>query len=323
MESPKRNLTIDLLKVVLSFFVIALHALPSSGKTGLESYLFYEIQNIARISVPIFFLFSGYFLRKNIYNKSLLVKYGKRILILFIVWQLIYYPLLLKFHSIGLLNTTRVVLDTFYGIGHLWYLAATLQSLFLLYSIRNYSLKIKYITAFSLMTIGILLQMRFDSNLFHNETWIIQIYKGIGTARNFLFYGFPFMLLGTLYDDWKIYAKKLQFLIIPLFIILSIEGYIYFFKYQLVLNIYITSIPLCLLILYAAIETKKQIQIKVNPTLSLGIYLTHFYSIFYMFDKIKSDAFGMIWIKYGVICILTLILWYIMDKINKKYPYFF
>ena len=99
MESPKRNLTIDLLKVVLSFFVIALHALPSSGKTGLEGYLFYEIQNLARISVPIFFSFSGYFLRKNIYNKPLLVKYGKRILILFIVWQLIYYPLLLNWKS--------------------------------------------------------------------------------------------------------------------------------------------------------------------------------------------------------------------------------
>lgn len=323
MESPKRNLNIDLLKVVLSFFVIVTHTLPTSGKTGIEGYFFYGLQNLARITVPIFFLFSGYFLRKNINNKQLLLKYGKRILIMFVVWQIIYFPLMLKFYSNGLVTTTRLILDTFYGIGHLWYLASTLQALFLLYITRNYSLKIKYILAFSLLIVSYLLQMQFDSNLFHNEKWIIQIYQGIGSARNFLFYAFPYMLLGTLYNEWKNQAKKLQFLIIPLFAVLLIEGYTCFFKYHLVLNMYFSAIPICLLVLYAAIETEKQIQIKVNPTLSLGIYLTHFYAVFYMFDKIKSDSFGMICIKYSVICILTLILWYIVDKINKKFPYFF
>lgn len=323
MESPQRNLNIDLLKVVLSFFVIVAHALPTSGKTGIEGYIFYGLQNIARITVPVFFLFSGYFLRKNINNKPLLLRYGKRILIMFVVWQLIYYPLMLKFYSSGMVSTTRLILDTFYGIGHLWYLASTLQALILLYITRNYSLKIKYILAFSLLIASFLLQMQFDSNLFHNEKWTIQIYQGIGSARNFLFYAFPYMLLGTLYTEWRNHAKKLQFLIIPLFVILLIEGYIYFFKYHLVLNMYFSAIPICLLVLYTAIETRKQIQIKVNPTLSLGIYLTHFYAVFYMFDKIKSDSFGMICIKYGVICILTIILWYIVDKINKKFPYFF
>lgn len=323
MESPKRNLNIDLLKVMLSFFVIGLHALPSSGKTGIEGYIFYGIQNLGRITVPVFFLFSGYFLRKNINNKQLLLKYGKRILIMFVVWQLLYYPLMLQFYFNGVYNTTRLVLDTIYGIGHLWYLASTLQALFLLYITRNYSLKIKYILAFSLLIASYLLQMQFDSNLFHNEKWVIQIYQGIGSARNFSFYAFPFMLLGTLYNEWKNYAKKLQFLIVPLFILLLIEGYVYFFKYNLAVNMYFSSIPLCILILYAAIETEKQIQIKVNPTLSLGIYLTHFYAVYYVFVNFESDTFEKICINYGIICILTIILWYIVDKINKKFPYFF
>jgi surface polysaccharide O-acyltransferase-like enzyme len=323
MESTKRNLNIDLLKVLLSFFVIAAHALPTSGKTGIEGYIFYGIQNFARITVPIFFLFSGYFLRNHIHNKVQMIKYGKRIFIMFIVWQLIYYPLLIKFHNIGLVTTTRLIIDTFYGIGHLWYLAATFQALFLLYITRNYNLKLKFIIAFSLLIISYALQMIFDSNLIHNEKWLIQIYQGIGSARNFLFYAFPYMLLGALYENWKILAGKLKWIIIPLFLLLFIEGYICFFKYSLVLNMYFTAIPISLLSLYFALETRKQIQIKANPTLSLGIYLTHFYAVFYMFDKIKSDSFGMIWLKYSIICILTIILWFIINKINKKFPYFF
>lgn len=323
MKVVQRNHNIDLLKIVLSFFVVAAHVLPSTNVYGFEGGIFYGIQGLARLTVPFFFIISGYFLRNHLHNKANMYKYGKRIFILFVVWQIIYAPLLIKFYKAGAFDTQQLLSNIVYGTGHLWYLIASVGGVALLYLSRNLKIPAKFILAITLILVGYYYQFLFDAGKLTNNGLLTNFYLLIGTCRNFLFYAFPYIMLGTLYENWKNLAKKFLWLLLPLFICIFIETNYYVNFPVPILNIYLTSLPLCLLLLYWIVESKKQIQINVKPNISLGIYLCHFYAVYYLYDVFPATTFGMIWIKYFLICFISVILWYIVDKINSKFPYFF
>jgi len=150
-----RNSGIDFLKLGLSFLIVALHIFPVSGMKGFEGLISYEIVNgITRIGVPTFFIISGYFLRNKIQDKAYLLKYGKRILLLYFVWQLIYLPDLIRFYRLGRFDTFEAVLKLIYGYWHLWYLLATVGGVMLLYFFRNLSVKYKFLIIGTLFFIG-------------------------------------------------------------------------------------------------------------------------------------------------------------------------
>jgi surface polysaccharide O-acyltransferase-like enzyme len=323
MKTNHRNLNVDLLKVLLSFFVIAAHVMPGKDLEGVTSYIVYGFLSISRLCVPLFLILSGYLIRNKFSNKEYLYQYGKRIFILFIVWQLIYYPLLLKFYFNGVLDLKRVLLDSVYGIAHLWYLIATVQGLFLLYLTRNWTVKYKFIVAFALLFFAYLLQAYFDSKWFVIKDWQLQLYATIGTNRNFLFYAFPYLMLGTLYDYWKNIAAKCIKFLIPLFLVMLAENYFYFIGHNICANMYLTCIPIVFLLLYFVLETKKQVKIQLPGNLSLGIYLIHFYAIYFIFQKLNDGSLISIFTKFFLVCIIAAILWYPLEKLNKKFPYFF
>lgn len=88
-----RSASLDVLKLGLAFLVVALHIFPVAKMTGISGLISYEIASgITRIAVPTFFIVSGYLLRNKLHDKTYLKKYCKRILLLYIVWQLIYLP---------------------------------------------------------------------------------------------------------------------------------------------------------------------------------------------------------------------------------------
>lgn len=318
-----RNTTIDLLKVVLAFIVVAAHMSPESGLTNYLGLFCYELRGFAVITIPSFFIISGYFLRNHINNKDYFFKYIKRILLLFIVWQVIYFPILIKAYLAHQLDFMRLIKDAFYGCGHLWYLIATAQATLLVYLVRNFSIKNKIIIIVLLYSMGCIFQyLIVCSNLKNNEVFTT-FYAIIGTSRNFLFYAFPSILIGTLYDSWKIKILNLKYLFLPLFICLFIESYIYFNMSIDYFNLFIFSIPISMFVVCLAFEIKNIKQFKINSTLPLGIYLCHFYAIYFISGKIHENTVGFICIKYVLVCILSLIFWYLLDKLNKKLPYFF
>jgi peptidoglycan/LPS O-acetylase OafA/YrhL len=318
-----RNSSIDFLKLGLSFLIVALHIFPVSGIQGYKGLISYEIVNgITRIAVPTFFIISGYFLRNRLDDKAYLLKYGKRILLLYFVWQLIYVPDLIRFYRLGKFSTFDVVLKLIYGYWHLWYLLATVGGVFLLYYFRKITVSNKFITVAILFFIGYGYQLLYKKDILNDFQYLKTVYECIGTTRNFIFMGYPFLLLGTLYDYWKSTAVKINVLLVPSILFLLLESYLYYKLKIGALDFYLAMLPVSMLLFSMAAESKWQSKLKINATMSLGIFLCHPYMIRLVYEFLPQRTLELTLLKYVLISFLAILLWYLVERINRKLPYF-
>jgi len=318
-----RNPSIDILKLGLSFLIVGLHIFPVSGLKGISGLLSYEIVNgITRIGVPTFFIISGYFLRNKLNDKAYLIKYGKRILFLFIVWQLIYLPDLIRFYNLGRFSTYDLILKLVYGYWHLWYLLATVCAVVLLYYLRMKSVQQKIIVALFLFFVGYAYQLAYKTNVLNDFQMLKFTYEVMGTSRNFIFMAYPFLVLGTLYEYWKGAVAKISFLFVPFLILLFLESYFYYTLKVGALDFSIMILPLSIFLFSIASEKKLQSNLQINSTVSLGVYLCHPYAIRLVYEFLPQRTFGYILFKYPLICLLAILFWFILERINRRFPYF-
>lgn len=319
-----RNPGIDVLKLGLAFLIVALHIFPVSGMKGFPGLISYEIANgITRIAVPTFFIISGYFLRNKLEDKAYLLKYAKRILILYFVWQLIYLPDLIRFYRLGRFTSSEAILKLIFGYWHLWYLLATVGAVLLLYCFRSISVRNKFLFLSSLFLIGYFYQLLYKTGVLNDFPAIKLLYDGMGTTRNFIFMAYPFLLLGTLYEYWKTTISKIHFLLVPFVVFLLLESYGYYTLKIGALDFYILILPVSMLLFSFAAESKSQLEFQINPTLSLGIYLCHPYAIRLVYEYLPQRSLDFIVFKYFLICFLAILFWFVLARINRKIPYFF
>ena len=319
-----RNNNIDILKIVLAFLVVALHMFPVTKLKGLEGLVSYEIASgITRIAVPTFFLISGYFLRNKLNDAAYLWKYAKRILLLYVIWQILYLPDLIRFYHLGWFKRTDMILKLVYGYWHLWYLLATSLAVGLLYAVRNFAFSTKWILVVLLLTVGYVFQILIQSDALHRYLNVQFVYELVGTSRNFVFFAFPMMLIGTLYESWKPAVLKLKRFYITLWILLLVEVSLYY-TFKVKAMDFLIVLPLLSMLTFLLGKEAKPINtVSISSTFSLGIYLTHPYAIRLVSEFLPQKTFGIVVVKYFIICFTAILFWWIVDKINKKIPYFF
>ena len=221
------------------------------------------------------------------------------------------------FFKVDAISLFRFITDLFYGIAHLWYLIAACLAVFLIYFTRNLCYINKLILAVFLLSIAYTLQVVFELKLITNPIYI-KAYYLIGTSRNFLFYAFPYLLIGVSHNLWMDYAKKYMFLLLPLVGLLILESIFYMNIDTSIFNIFILPLPLSLLIFTWVSNLQTQFKYKIPTTLSLGIYLIHFYILLEVFKKYQSVTYYSYYLKFLIVVLFTLVTWYILDKINKK-----
>lgn len=319
-----RNSNLDLLKVILAFLVVALHIFPVSKLTGFEGLISYEIASgITRIAVPTFFIITGFFLRNKLHDVTHLWNYAKRILGIYLVWQLLYLPDLIRFYRLGRFNTFQMVLKIAYGYWHLWYLLASVIALWFLWIFKNCSNTLKYYLAFILLFLGYFFQILIQSDYLHHELELQLLYEVIGTTRNFLFFAFPMMLLGTLYDSWMHWFFDRKKLYPFLWIALLLEvGFYYQMKAKAM--DFLLVLPLLSMSTLVLFKEGKAFTTKTFPSnFSLGIYLCHPYAIRLVYEFLPQKTLGWVSFKYVLICGLAILFWWIVEQINKKFPYLF
>lgn len=181
---------------------------------------------LARIAVPFFFVCTGYlvFRKTNPDSFSLAVgiKYAKKTYTLYLIWTLIYSPLIINeiiFHVKGIAyGSLRFILD-FLFVGsyiHLWYLNASAFAVLLISILLHKKVKIPLIvgSGIALYLIGLLPQSYFG--LFEKLKVYPMIWNSaklfgniIKTTRNGLFEAFLFVGLGMLlaYRPFQLSAK--------------------------------------------------------------------------------------------------------------------
>ena len=319
-----RNNNLDILKISMAFLVVALHIFPVSKVEGVAGLISYEIASgITRIAVPTFFLISGFFLRHKLEDSAYLGAYMQRLLSIYLVWQLLYLPDVLHYYHLGWFNKKALLLKMLYGYWHLWYLLATVMAVGLLYWTRHWAVKAKFGMSFLLLAVGYAFQIVVQSGVCNAFPKVLTFYENMGTTRNFLFFGYPMLLLGTLYEHWNTVVEKIKHLYFPLWVILLVEV-AWYFKHQVKAMDFLLVLPLLSMMTFHCVKTAPNMfQGKINGTLSLGIYLCHPYAIRVVDAFLPEKGFYDWLLKYPLICLLAIAFWWLVEQLNKRLPYFY
>ncbi|WP_332454326.1 acyltransferase family protein [Chryseobacterium aquaticum] len=261
-----RNLTIDVLKIVLAFFVVFLHMNFLKETLPTLSYLF--VNGLFRIAVPIFLVITGfYFFHIDDFKK--LKKWLFRTFILYEIWMLLY----ISYWK----DSDQIFLTIIFGYHHLWYLIGTFFSGILLYFLRKKSSRILIFLAVTLFLTGYCVQVLGNLHYFDKEQdAVLNMYL---LYRNFLFVCFPFLTIGFLINKHKIdlskYKNSYLFVVLSILFVFAEAFFNYYWVSSENTDILFSLLFACpLVFLYF-----KNIYIKTNSkilaNLSTAIYVVH------------------------------------------------
>lgn len=225
----KKNYTLDIFRVVCALLV-ALQHVPVYYKELYDIPVWYFFtQMLGRIAVPYFFAISGYFYIKALQaNKKVFLKQVKRIGIVYLVWTIIYLPMLIE--KFGFHNIKGMLKDVvFNGSSYqLWYIPALVFA-YVVITVMYKSGVLKYFSYFSLClyVIGVLCVAYSQTDVLKNIGIFQQIisHRYFNIFRRFVLFGLPLFNMGYFIDkiNEKISNKKVYIASAVLFVLFFVE----------------------------------------------------------------------------------------------------
>lgn len=347
MEKEKNiEYNLDICKIIGAFLIVAIHCRPLTSLSDLMD--FYLVDIVARLAVPFFFATTGYLLfRKFTFsedgriikcysNDKILLRYIKRIFILYISWSLIYLVVwqIPYWNSIGW-SGIKVVIDysiSFFikgSVYHFWYFVSLLYGVIILYLLlRNIRMKFSICLAiiFYFVKAFIYGYSWINDSMFGslNKIWNIfnGPFDGIGIAL-------PFMMVGVIVSQRNmLYRVALKYKKIGLeisFIGLIIEASALFFegrnegKYSYILF----TLPMCLFLFINILENSWGVS---SDKLIFGIKLRKYSTVVFCIHPLiinllgfseKFNSFNSL-IKYISVISITIVIATFMIRIRNK-----
>lgn len=318
LNSVTKKINLDHVRLILSFFIIAIHTYPLSFLGDFQDYLFTRI--IFRIAVPLYLMITGYYiLKKSLKQKEVLINYFKKISIIYLYSIIIYSIFLIKNFS----NWQVFLRDIFFTgpFYHLWYFPALILGIITTYYIIKYiPEKYQIIICAILYFIGILGDNYYG--FLHTADIFTSFYKFVtnitGYTRNFLFYVPIFLMLGyKISKEEKRIEKRTNIIYIIKFLVLMILEGALIYRYSTPLH---TSMYFALpflsyfifkyLITYLNKETNKNIR-----EASTIIYIIHpwFIIILTKINIIKNSL-----VFYLIICLFSYLISLLYLKIKRQ-----
>lgn len=194
-----RNYTIDLLRLFMSLFIVALHCNPFAEYNSLVSYI--PSQVMSRFGVPFFSGVAGFYFFQNERTgkySSTLLKYIEK----YSIWSAIF--LIYEFTTCrkGTQNSLLYILKTylFTGYYHLWYMLAIIYTIILLGYLTKFPNVIKglYKMSFILLAIGISMfgygKLFFGFPIIQHTFGLLN--QNINMQSQWLFLVIPFFMMG-------------------------------------------------------------------------------------------------------------------------------
>lgn len=267
----KRNLTLDVLKILLSFFVVGLHG---SMMTEVDPTLAFTLkQGLFRVAVPTFLIISGYYYY-NIKSLQSEAKFIWRLFLLYLIWFVFYIPI---FHP-GPIDSSLI--NTFFsGYGHLWYLIHTMYALLLLSLIKRIPFGLQVPVVSLCAVAGLLLQYHFVYDLLP-----IDVEKTYSTHRNGITFCLPFLYIGFIINKFEV-RRISWFYILPALTFLLLESFLNHYTGKKSFDILIALYVFCPVLFLVAIHSTKSTHHKEISLISGSIYLIHPFFLKYLHLK--------------------------------------
>ncbi len=220
LSEKKEYRALDFLKFVAAFLVVAIHIPPFEEIAPVFSHELQQV--ICRMAVPFFFVCTGYFIGEKITDKDRVKKYLFHIIKMYVWWSLLYLiPIIDRFwkkkRSIAA-NILELV-RRFFVIGsyiQLWYLLATVVAVLVLYLlVARFRWSVKGIISVAVLLYLIGVCHNTYRHVFDNVLpaaseikWYLSVFA---TARNGIFFGFPFVTMGYLFWAKSDHIRKMTY----------------------------------------------------------------------------------------------------------------
>lgn len=304
-----RSLSIDILKIILAFFVVFLHMHVLRDSYPSLSYVL--VNGLFRIGVPVFLIISGYYFF-YINDLKKLKKWSVRILLLYIIWSAVYFPLWKE--------KEHYLLSILFGYHHLWYLIGTFFSGLLLFSMRKSSAKTLALAILIFFGCGYTIQLLGNSHFFEGD-WDA-VFNLFPTYRNFLFVCFPFLGMGFLIRKLEIDVRQKPSLLLVLASVLFVifEAFLNYKVLKLSqkesVDLLFSLLIACpLLFLYCKNITVKT-DSRILASISTAIYLIHPLLMEFVYKSTYITQFQNV-----IFIFLLLISSLILVLLNRKLKY--
>lgn len=340
----KQNNSIDLARFIFALLVVAIHVSPF-GSTELLTVLgwldFLLRDCIARVTVPFFFIASGYFLflKTEINNFDILPckTYLKKMIKLYLIWSAIYFPLGFGnafFDEKGFLHGVIEYIKKFLfstSFSHLWYLNALIFATAVIAFLLYKRIKPTFILGAGIVfyIIGLFGQSWFGFLEPLRNTFIWDILKGvqnvITTTRDGLFDGLIFVGIGMFFAYSKIKLTRKQALIGVAFsaVLLCAEALtLQYYNLSRSHDTYLFLLP-CSIFLFALIKdiklpnSEKYKKMRVHSSL---IYFIHpwILRIVAVITYIIFKKADILLINYLITIFITILLAELIVKLSAK-----
>lgn len=295
---------LDALKVALSCMVAIGHSGLFGGSV---TQLGYSINSgLFRITVPVFFLISGYYIYHSLQRNPGSIKiWARRAAMLYAFWMIVYLPFYVTADTFdGFKGLVTFIKYWVVGFFHLWYVISMIGGGILIYLLRNQSNRTLIFLTVVLYLTGATLQ--YIRAYYEIPIPLLQhINANDYVGRNFLFVAFPLMTIGFLMARNRIEEKVTtgQVLFLLIFGCAAVlgeatlnyhlqEGAVRRLSFDCMLSIIIAAPALFLLPLRHVIAGRSQIPAKV----SAAIYYIHPFILLTLmaFGREESTSTAMI-----------------------------
>lgn len=310
----KRNISLDILKVIMSIFVVLLHLKFMSAYSQNISDFF--VNGLFRVAVPVFLIINGYFLnstfKKNTFTKTLM-----SLLKIYFLWMLIYsYFWLRQFNGADLLITV------FFGYHILWYFPGLIFSSIILYLIRNKnSITIAIISTLCYL-IGYTMQIILYKGVLLGDS-NDQLLKII-MYRNFLFDCLPLISTGYLISRGGLAnkVKNTPILLVCGVLLLILETTLndkYFgASYQSDIMISTPLLSMTLFIIALNLIIKSKLESKKISQFATSVFLVHVLCINIINKLLHRLECDNAWVLYFGVLSLSFILSFLIIHLKKN-----
>ena len=256
-----RNASIDILKLILSFFVVGLHLLFFDDIN--RNIGFFLNQGVFRLAVPIFLVINGYFFaRIETINQYKI--WISRILFLYLFWMLAYSPFFFFF------NMNSNIVNLLKGYFHLWYIVGIVYCSVLVYVLRSQNLKIIIFLSSFLYILGVILQYSHAYSYIDIPNF---------SYRNFLFFCMPFFSAGFIIKKLEKNNQELNvnryLMFASVVFLLEVVFNIFNLNKKFSFDINISFIFLCPLLFYKISKVNIIIPVKNIALIASVIYFVH------------------------------------------------
>lgn len=209
MKQTRQYGAIDIAKYIGAMLVVAIHTFPFIDFS--ESFHLFFISTVCRLAVPFFFVCSAFFLFTRMRetprkSSSLLRRYLRRLLVLYLVWTVIYLPYTIWNYSAAGFSLTALLgwIRDFFLNGsyyHLWFLPALMLGTLIFWQLqKKEKLSSALLICLVLYVFGYLINI--FAPLWQSMSGISVVYgffeKTLVTARDGIFFAPAFVAIGAL-----------------------------------------------------------------------------------------------------------------------------